>query len=269
MTLPGPSATDAGRPYRLPMATTSPDPLEHGAKTLPDVVQEPRPGPFNAEFDDDPERYDEMRAGGHMARRRTAFFQDVISEVPGCVLELGSGTGTLLRALAATHPDRELIGVEPLEGYAAFANARAEADGLDNVHVEVGVGEDLPACVETASVGLVMSIDALHHVRDLDAVVAEVTRAARPGARWVAMEPNRLHPYVLAYHVLTDGERTFPPAPFLRAVRRAGWSLKRRKRLFTFPSTTQQVPAWAAAAERATEWFPPVSGAIVLDLVKG
>ncbi len=255
--------------YRQPMAATSPPPPTSAADDQPDGPVNGRSGPFNAEFDDDPERYDEMRAGGHMARRRTAFFEGVVARVPGDVLELGSGTGTLLRTMAAAHPDRSFTGVEPLEGYARFANERAAADGLTNFHMEVGVGEDLPPSIESGSVGLVMTIDALHHIGDLDAVVAEVTRVARPGARWVAMEPNRLHPYVLAYHVLTPGERTFPPAPFLRAVRRAGWSLRTKRRMFTFPSTTASVPGWAASLERATEWFAPVSGAVVLDLVKG
>lgn len=238
------------------------------------VAQQAGPGgsgerrPYNAGFDDRPQVYDDLRAEGHMARRRTAYYTTVLDEVPGAVLELGSGTGTLLRRLAAARPDRTFVGVEPLAGYVDFANGRARAEGSANVRFEVGVGEAIPAAVDDASVDLVVSVDALHHVTDVDQVIAEVTRVAAPGARWRAMEPNRVHPYVLAYHVLTPGERTFPARDFLRRARRAGWRLVRRERLFTYPSAVRAVPAWAARLERRVEWFAPVSGAVVLDLVK-
>ena len=71
-------------------------------------------GPYNAGFDDRPQTYDELRAEGHMARRRVEFYTRVVDETPGLVLELGSGTGTLLRRLAASRPDRTFVGVEPL-----------------------------------------------------------------------------------------------------------------------------------------------------------
>ena len=226
-------------------------------------------GPYNAGFDDTPKTYDDLRAEGHMARRRTEFYAGVLDEVPGRVLELGSGTGTLLRRLAADHPDRTFVGVEPLANYVDFANARARAEGLGNVRFELGVGEALPAAVAAGSIDLVISVDALHHVTDLDRVVQEVLRVSTPGARWRAMEPNRLHPYVLAYHVLTPGERTFATRDFVRRARRAGWRLAGRQRLFTYPSTVASVPGWAARLERRLERLPPVSGAVVLDLVRG
>ncbi len=225
-------------------------------------------GPYNASFDDTPETYDDLRAEGHMARRRTEFYTRVVDATPGLVLELGSGTGTLLRHLAAQRPDRTFVGVEPLANYVDFANASARADGLGNVRFEVGVGESLPAAVGSGSVDLVISVDALHHVTDLDRVVGEVLRVAAPGARWRAMEPNRLHPYVLAYHALTPGERTFPTRDFLRRAERAGWRLAGRERLFTFPSTVPAVPGWAARLERRLERLPLLSGAVVLDLVR-
>lgn len=224
--------------------------------------------PYNAGFDDRPTTYDGLRAEGHMARRRTAYFARVLDEVPGPVLELGSGTGTLLRRLAAARPDRSFVGVEPLPNYVDFANAAAREAGSSNVRFEVGVGESLPAAVQDASVGLVISVDALHHVTDVDAVLGEVRRVAAPGARWRAMEPDRSHPYVLAYHVLTPGERTFPARDFLRRAGRAGWYLNGRERLFTYPSGVARVPEWAARLERRVEGVPLLSGAVVLDLVR-
>jgi len=223
---------------------------------------------LNGSFDDDPEQYDDLRAAGHMARRRAAFFGMAVRRTPGPVVELGCGTGTLLRQLAAAHPDRSFLGVEPLANYVDFARREAAALGLTNVRFEAATGEALGSVVPPGSAGLVISVDALHHVQDLDRVIDEVFTATRHDGRWVAMEPDRLHPYVLAYHVLTAGERTFPARDFLRRARSRGWALVRRRRLFIYPSGVARVPGWAERLEQRLELRPVVAGAIVHDLVR-
>jgi ubiquinone/menaquinone biosynthesis C-methylase UbiE len=225
-------------------------------------------GPLNASFDDDPHGYDALRAAGHMARRRLDVFLEAVDEVPGHVLELGSGTGTLLRRLGAARPDRRMTGVEPIADYVAFAGEQAAAEGLANVDFVVGTAERVPPSVEAGSVGLLLSVDALHHVDDVDRAVAEAARVAAPGARWRAMEPNRVHPYVWAYHTFTEGERTFPVRDFLRRARRAGWLPVARRSLFLFPSGVERVPPWAGALELRLERVRALAGGVVLDLVR-
>lgn len=233
-----------------------------------DGADRERPGPscLNASFDDRPDAYDELRASGHMARRRVEFFLEVVDGSPGTVVELGCGTGTLLRHLARARPERSFVGVEPLENYVRFARERARDAGLTNVRFEVGTGEELTSAVPGGGAGLVISVDALHHVHDLDRVLAQVAAASAPGVRWVAMEPNRLHPYVAAYHLLTPGERTFPVRDFLRRARSAGWELHDRRTLFLYPSGVQRVPGWAARLETRLEGWRPLAGGVVLDL---
>ena len=223
--------------------------------------------PLNASFDDLPEEYDDLRAAGHMARRRVEFFSAAVRRSPGPVVELGCGTGTLLRQLAAAHPDRSFLGVEPLANYVDFARQRAAAAGLANVRFEAATGEALGSVVAPGSAGLVISVDSLHHVTDLDRVIDEVFTATRSDGRWVAMEPDRLHPYVLAYHVLTPGERTFPARDFLERARARGWALVRRRRLFLYPSGVRRVPGWAGRLERRLERRRVLAGAVVHDLV--
>ncbi|WP_369132754.1 methyltransferase domain-containing protein [Modestobacter sp. I12A-02662] len=224
--------------------------------------------PLNASFDDEPERYDDLRAAGHMARRRAEYFRRVVARVPGQVVELGCGTGTLLRRLATVHPDRSFLGVEPLPNYVEFARERAAAAGLRNVRFESAPGEELDQVVPSGSAGLVISVDSLHHVVDLDRVVAAVHAATAVDGRWYAMEPNRVHPYVWAYHVLTTGERTFAARDFLRRARQQGWTLVDRRRMFIYPSGVRSVPAWAAGLERQLETNRLLSGALVHDLVR-
>ncbi|MGY1594158.1 class I SAM-dependent methyltransferase [Geodermatophilus sp. SYSU D00965] len=224
--------------------------------------------PLNAGFDGRPDEYDDLRATGHMARRRADHFDRLLAAVPGRVLEVGCGTGTLLRELATRHPARTFVGVEPLPNYVDYARRRAEAAGLDNVRFVVGTGETLTDAVPAGSADLVISVDALHHVTDLDRVLAQVRAVSSPSARWRAMEPNRVHPYVWAYHVLTPGERTFPVRDFLRRARAGGWQPAGRENLYLYPSGVRRVPAWAERLERRLERLRPVAGAVVLDLVR-
>jgi SAM-dependent methyltransferase len=226
------------------------------------------PGGWNAGFDGIPEDYDRLRAAGHMSRRRLDILTDLLRGSRGKVVELGCGTGTLLRRLAERLPDRTFLGVEPLANYVEFARARAAAEGLGNVSFAVGTGERFASVAGRASAGAVISVDALHHVSDVGRTIAEVAEVAEPGAHWFAMEPDRLHPYVLAYHVLTAGERTFPAREFVRHATGAGWRLGGRRRYFLYPSGVQRVPGWAATLERRVEGVPVLSGAVLLDLVR-
>lgn len=225
-------------------------------------------GHFNAGFEDVPDEYDELRAHGHMAGRRFEHFSRVVASSTGDVLELGCGTGTLLRALAAAHPDRRFHGVEPLGNYVDFAERRAADRGLDNVRFSQGTGEELDAVADAGEAGLVITVDTLHHVFDGPRVVRQVHRAAKRDGRWVAMEPNRVHPYVWAYHVFTDGERTFPSRRFLRHAAAAGWALTDRHTMYLYPSGVPSVPPWAARLEQRLEDLRPLAGAVVLDLVR-
>lgn len=227
-----------------------------------------RDAPLNAGFDDAPDAYDELRATGHMSRRRLDIFTELLAGSRGTVVELGSGTGTLLRALAARLPDRQFVGVEPLDNYVAFAREQAEARGLHNVRFEAAPAEALTSVVPPASAGTVLSVDALHHVADLDRVVAEVGAATTPGAHWYAMEPNRMHPYVWAYHSFTDGERTFDHRDFQRRAAGAGWRPVDRRTWFLYPSGVRAVPPWAATLERRLERIPAVAGARLLELIR-
>jgi SAM-dependent methyltransferase len=224
--------------------------------------------PFNASYDDTPEEYDELRDQGHMSRRRLEFFSQVVARTPGLVAELGCGTGTLLRHLAARFPDRSFVGVEPLPNYVDFAAERAAVMGLTNIRFAAATGEELTSVVAPASAGLVITVDALHHVTDLDRVVQQAFTVTRHDGRWWSMEPNRVHPYVLAYHVLTDGERTFPARDFLRRARDAGWQLVGRRTMYLYPSGVRAVPPFAERLERRLERNVLLAGAVVHDLVR-
>jgi ubiquinone/menaquinone biosynthesis C-methylase UbiE len=225
--------------------------------------------PLNSHYDDDPARYAAKRQGWLNQRRRQRMVDFLAAAEPGQrVLDLGAGTGDLAMAVAAARPDLAVTGVEPLESYVAFAKDRAEERGLRNVEFRHGFAEDLTSVLPTGSVDWLVSSDVLHHVADERAAVASISAVAAPGARWLAIEPNRLNPYILQFQALTRGERNFRAGPFLRVALAGGWRLDEKGYLFLIPSVIAEPKPWMKKLEERLESWPVLGGAVTLDLVK-
>jgi ubiquinone/menaquinone biosynthesis C-methylase UbiE len=99
-------------------------------------------------------------------------------DAPATILDVGCGTGRLLRAAGARWPSVRLIGVDPAEGM--VREARERTPGAD---LHVGSAEALP--LPDASVDLVMSTLSFHHWRDQAQGLREIARVLRPGGRFV------------------------------------------------------------------------------------
>jgi ubiquinone/menaquinone biosynthesis C-methylase UbiE len=116
-------------------------------------------------------KYDRHRPVTAADRRRLLFMLDRCP-VPagGAVLEVGCGTGRLLRALQAVVPLGRAAGVDPEPEMLARAGS---------LEVHLGVAERLP--VESGGFDLAFMWLAFHHVEDKRAAVAELLRVVRPG----------------------------------------------------------------------------------------
>jgi SAM-dependent methyltransferase len=102
---------------------------------------------------------------------------------PGAtIVDLGSGHGG--PALwVARQTGAQVMGLDVSTVGVAQAHARAQAEGVaDRVRFSVSDIAALP--LRTASVDAAMSLDMLIFVLDIDAVMAEVARVLRPGARF-------------------------------------------------------------------------------------
>jgi SAM-dependent methyltransferase len=93
------------------------------------------------------------------------------------VADIGSGTGRLVRMLAAAGA-AHIIAVEPSDAMAALVRNTADiADRTEYVH---GRGEALPG---HGTLDLVVSIGVLHHVPDPRPIVRRAYEALRPGGK--------------------------------------------------------------------------------------
>lgn len=137
-------------------------------------------------YDDRAGHYDQgWRARLHHAiSERTAALATSTVAAPQRVLDVGCGTGYLLRTLARHYPE-----AEQLTGIDAAPNMIETARGLtddDRVSLAVGVAEQLP--YPDASIDLVVSSTSFDHWSDQYAGLRECARVLRPGGRLVLVD---------------------------------------------------------------------------------
>ena len=225
---------------------------------------------YNAEWDDRPAEYAAIR-DCWLTRRRISYVADSLQEArPGDrVLDVGSGVGELAIGLAAARPDLQFTGVEPQPSYVEFATRTAAERGVENVGFRVGLAERLAETLGPhARFEWILSNDILHHVPDQSDVLRSVGQVARPGARWLAIEPNWRNPYVLVGCALKRGERNFWPAGFLGRADATGWSGQARDFLFLIPPFVKRPSRFLIDLERALEHNPLLAGGVTLTLIR-
>ncbi len=136
-------------------------------------------------FDDRAPGYEAgWRGGWHRdIARRTADIALASSGEPSRILDVGCGTGFLLRLLASRLPGaHELVGVDPAPHMVEVAQSGAAHDA--RLRVLVGAAERLP--FPDASFDLVVSTTSFDHWTDQAAGLRECARVLAPGG-WLAL----------------------------------------------------------------------------------
>ena len=115
------------------------------------------------------------------AHQATLALAAGIVQQPGSILDVGCGTGKLLRRANAYWPEARLIGVDPANGMIEVAKRLTP-----NATFFTGMGEALP--LEDASVDLALSTISFHHWQDQAAGVREIARVLRPGGFFMLVD---------------------------------------------------------------------------------
>ncbi len=100
---------------------------------------------------------------------------------PHAVLDLGCGTGRLLKRAAVAFPRAELVGVDVSAEMVKAAQAAASPD--QHMRFIQAAAEALP--LNDASFDLVLTTLSFHHWTDQQRGIAEVHRVLRPGGAFV------------------------------------------------------------------------------------
>jgi SAM-dependent methyltransferase len=119
-----------------------------------------------------------------MRRRNMEVMEDYLTLDGAVVLDIGSGDGSLARAL--TRRGAHVTGIEC--GAAQLAKARAAETVGDETYVE-GVGQSLP--FDDASFDVAVFFNSLHHIphADMAGALTEAKRVLKPGGVLYVAEP--------------------------------------------------------------------------------
>jgi ubiquinone/menaquinone biosynthesis C-methylase UbiE len=100
---------------------------------------------------------------------------------PAAILDVGCGTGRLLRTAAEQFPGARLEGVDAAEGMIEQAKASA---GLESgINFQLATAEHLP--FPDAQFDLAFSTMTFHHWADQRRGAAEIARVLTPSGRWI------------------------------------------------------------------------------------
>lgn len=109
----------------------------------------------------------------------------------GTVLDIGCGAGAPGWYLEGFYD--EYIGVDHSEKLIEQADMYKRNDRSRFIATDVtGINED----VIGARADLVLAVGVLHHLTDPDALMRTLTKVAKPGSHFVAIEPHRMNPVV-------------------------------------------------------------------------
>ena len=99
-------------------------------------------GPMRRQFDKLAPSWDAMRSSGHLESLDAAL--DAVSVEPRRVLDIGTGTGTAARAIAARWPGAEVVGVDVAEAMVAESRRLLPDDLAGRVRFELADASALP-----------------------------------------------------------------------------------------------------------------------------
>jgi ubiquinone/menaquinone biosynthesis C-methylase UbiE len=100
---------------------------------------------------------------------------------PSAILDVGCGTGRLLRAAADQFPEARLEGVDAAEGM--IEQAKASAGPASRINFQLATAEHLP--FPDGQFDLAISTMTFHHWADQRRGVAEIARVMAPSGRWI------------------------------------------------------------------------------------
>jgi SAM-dependent methyltransferase len=110
----------------------------------------------------------------------------------GVIVDIGCGLGASAKYLAGRYD--HYIGID----HSAELLKAATHFHKGNPHVEFIAADILNVNLPPHTADLILSDGGLHHMTDLDAVMACLRRLAKPGAWFVAREPQNGNPFIQA-----------------------------------------------------------------------
>jgi len=178
----------------------------------------------------DIERFDQWASTYEHSWTQRAFFDPAhqatlalaagIVQQPASVLDVGCGTGKLLRQARTYWPEAHLIGVDPANGMIEMAKRLTP-----NATFFPSMAEALP--LQDASVDLALSTFSFHHWQDQAAGIREIARVLRPGGYFLLVAMSLPDWLVRVFRLKRDHSRARLQALF----NQAGLQVQRQQKI--------------------------------------
>lgn len=179
----------------------------------------------------DIERFDEWAGAYENSWLQRTFFDRIhrttlalatgIVQHPASVLDVGCGTGKLLRRARAVWPEAQFTGIDPANGMIEMAKRRTP-----DATFFTGMAEAMP--LQDASVDLALSTTSFHHWQDQEAGIREIARVLRPGGYFILVDASFPEWFVRVFRP----KRFHSPAQMPRLFTQAGLQLQTQQVLF-------------------------------------
>lgn len=144
------------------------------------------------------------------AHQATLALASGIVHQPSSVLDVGCGTGKLLRQANTFWSEAQLIGVDPANGMIEIAKRLTP-----NATFYTGMAEALP--LPNDSIDLALSTISFHHWQDQAAGIREIARVLRPGGYFLLVDMSFADWLVRVFRLKSVHSRTRLQALFTQA----------------------------------------------------
>ncbi len=161
------------------------DPMVSGDRRQAARVLAERKRVASAQFRDQQESWDEMRALGLPADKVEAAIEALLPGPSlGRVVDIGTGTGRLLELLAPRASSA--LGIDASRAMLTLARARLASPELQHCGVRQADMYRLPLADASYDVAILQMV--LHYAEDPDAVLREAARVLKPGGRLLVID---------------------------------------------------------------------------------
>lgn len=199
------------------------------------AAESPSSRTIQEEFDRKAENYETDRLSGWY-KAQGEIVEGILGEpAPRTILDIGCGTGWLLRQMARKAPHSRGIGIDLSSAMVDVARRKAAAEGLDNltfarVNWESDGATSLVRELAGGAVHLILAVSSFHYFERPEEALSRMRQCLAPGGVLLVVERDKAgslltRAWDLAHrHFIGDQVRFYSADEIIDAASRAGFS---------------------------------------------